>query len=1564
MIAIPTREKDAMSGTDAGVPSAYLLRVVDGPDQGRQISLRSTAVVGRGDVDLVLTDPHVSRSHAQVSAHNGQVLLSDLRSSRGTWVGDIRIDGSRPLRPGDTFTVHPDTIMLLTEEEPQPQVLGPALQLVVREPGRPPRRHPLDGRPLRIGRDPQHCDIALAADGTVSAVHCEISPRAGQLVVVDLGSARGTCLNDEPVEEPTPLGVGDALTVGRTEITVVSSAGTPAISPPPLQLIVQEEGAPRPWAVTITAAPGSTVADVTRALVGYLGLAAPSSARSDGDRSDSDGRRWCLYRQRGAHLLTAAAPWAEADLCRGDAVVLGPVTGTRPPAPRSAAGSERTPARWRVLRRALPGATAPVTPHPVETPPAPEPVTWRGRGIVWQIAGGLGMVGVGIGMAFVNPAFLLLALLGGVATLWGIVAGLFGERSRGKRALLTFRTRLAELDAELTAVRAHQAERLHQTMPPVERCAGWPARGARALWQRRPGDPDFLALRLGSGTRPALLAVDSFALRSTSPLAAEVTALLDRHRELIGAPVSTPPGLSGVLGVTGEAAPATAAARSLVVQATALHSPAVLPLAVLATDDTESWTRWLPHVEGPDGPRAAYTAADVDDLATRLLPLLTPDKYGSLAASPRMLLLVDAGAAARPPVRALLDAATAGTALAVVLGPRERLPSTTAILVDCRGDRARLLGAAGSSEPFTLEGLDVHRAAAFAQQLAPWTDAEQSGPDAKRTVAPGTGLLALLGIGDPSRVDPDEHWTVEPPVPFGTPVGVTDAGDVLELSLMDGPHGLIAGTTGSGKSEFLQSFLAGLAATHSPERITFFLVDFKGGATFTELARLPHVVGMVTNLAGALAERAVTSLKAELTRRQTVLAAARVKEFPDYRADPAAGRPPLPRLLLVIDEFAMLAAELPDVMDRFVDIATVGRSLGVHMLLATQSPSGVVSGKVEANTNLRICLRVALAQESIDVLGRKDAADIPRGKPGRGFLRFGGETELTGFQTARIAGPWRRTASGAAPVQVAPFADARPSVARTGRDPVAAESGRTELDVLTDTLAEQAIARGMSAPRALWLPPLPEVLTPAALEPLPARDAGRSRGADLRIRLGLSDEPEQVAQPLLTVDLGADGHLLVVGAYGTGKTSTLRHVAVELAGRIGPDRLHLYGIDAGDDSLSPLLALPQTADVVGAQDLERLLPLFSRLEKVVAERRADAGAGVERPSIVLFLDDVAAFRETSDAFQYGVLLDRLVSLLRSGPSVDVHVVLSAAQRTDLPSSIFNLFARKVLLRQTDPLDYDLIGVPPSARPAAAAPGRSMVSGPPPREVQVAFTDRAAVEALAGVADADQRPARIPRLPRELPLADLLPQANPDGFVLGRGGPEALPVVHDTERDGPNLMVAGGERSGRSTTLLTAAAALRATRPDLPVTVLAPRRSPVRALGDEDGVTLATTPEQAQLALNDLTMRPPGAALLLVDDLEALGDAVLLALEPVLRGARESGLIAVVAGRSADLARSFDPATRYLRSLRSTLLLMPRPEDGELIGTHIPPATGAIVPGRGLLYSGTGEPVRLQVARPD
>jgi DNA segregation ATPase FtsK/SpoIIIE, S-DNA-T family len=1551
-----------MTGTAAD-GAGWVLRVVDGPDQGRQVAVRGPVVIGRTDADLVLTDPHVSRAHAEVRPSGPGLAVRDLGSRRGIWIGPTQIDRERPLHAGDTFRIEPDTLMVLADVPPSPEEPNAQdLLLVIREPGRPGRQVRLPLGPVRFGRS-SRADVVLE-DVTVSGLHSEITPRAGQLVLRDLGSAHGTCLNDVPFEGEVPLHPGDVVTIGRSEVRLTSSDGAAGDAPPPLDLRLREEGGTRAWAVTVAAAGGSTVADVAAALAAYLGLLPRTG-------SNAPQRHWCLYRERGARLLDPAGRWAEAPLRRGDVLVLGPLA--EPPAPDrqfSGRGPGR-PAAWRVPRRGLPGSAVVVQPHPVQPPPVPEPVTWRGKGVLWQILGGLGMVGVGVGMAFVNPAFIVLAVLGGLATLWGIGVGLLGERSRAKRAVTDYRARLATLDAELTAVRADQTERLHVAAPPVEACATWPAAGHRLLWRRRTADADFLALRLGRGTRATLLSVDSFSMRSTSPLAAELTAVLDRHRLLADVPVTTPPAAGGVLGVTGESGPAAAMARALLVQAAALHSPTALPVAVLATDDAEAWTRWLPHVEDDEGPRAAFTGADADALAGRLTAVLTPEGHGARREPPRMLLFVDAVAAARPPVRALLEVvAQNATALAVVLGARERLPATTSVLVDCRGALARLLGPGVDGTPFTAEGLSAERAAAFARDLAPYTDADAAAAhEGTRILPQDTGLLELLGVGDPASADPGRLWSKAPPVPLGSPVGVTPQGTALALSFdKHGPHGLLAGMTGSGKSVFLQTFLAGIAATHSPESVNFFLADFKGGAAFEDLAGLPHVVGMVTNLGGGLAERAITSLSAELVRRQTLFKTARVSEFREYRPDPARGLEPLPRLLVVIDEFAMLKEELGDeVTDQFFRIAMIGRSLGVHMLLAMQSPSGVVKGPIVNNIGFQVCLRVANRTESDALLGRGDAAEIPESAPGRGYLRLGGASELTGFQTAQVTAPVRSASGGGpwGPVSVRPFADVRPAVSGPAQQPTA-DAGRAGLPALTQTLADRAAALGIPAPRPLWLPPLPQVLLPGDLDPLPdAPPVGRrSDRPDLRVRLGRADRPEEVAQPVLGVDLGTDGHLLVVGAYGAGKTSTLRHLAADLASRLGPDRLHLYAVDAGDGSLAPLEVLPQTAAVVGADDLERLLALFARLEGVVARRRAAVDTPADEPAVVLLLDDVAAFRETADGFQYGVLMDRLISLVRSGPAADVHVVLSAAQRTDLPSAVFNLFARKVLLRQTDPLDYDMVGVPSSRRPTAPAPGRAMVSGPPPMEAQVGWTDAPALEAIAAATPDRPGPRPVRRLPTEVlrSAAEVRPPAG--GFLLGVGGAEVAPVVVDPERDGPVLTVAGSERSGRSTVLLTAAAGWRATDPGLPLTVLALRRSPVHALADLTGVTVARTPDEAAGALSALAARPSGTSGgLLVDDLESVGDAVLMALEPVLRSAGESGLVAVVAGRSTDLARSYDPASRYLRSLRTTLLLVPRSEDGELVGGRIPPAIGPQVPGRGLFYSRSGEPQRVQIALP-
>ena len=297
------------------------------------------------------------------------------------------------------------------------------------------------------------------------------------------------------------------------------------------------------------------------------------------------------------------------------------------------------------------------------------------------------------------------------------------------------------------------------------------------------------------------------------------------------------------------------------------------------------------------------------------------------------------------------------------------------------------------------------------------------------------------------------------------PVGVGIDGPV-ELDLVaDGPHALVGGTTGSGKSEFLRSFIVGLAARVSPEHLVFVLIDYKGGSAFDECSRLPHCVGLVTDLDPHLSERALTSLEAELEHRERVLREHLTPDLPSYLAEGSPGGP-LPRLVVVIDEFATLATDLPEFMGALLGIAQRGRSLGVHLVLATQRPSGAVNANIKANTNIRIALRVQDPADSIDVIDRPDAAAILRSTPGRAFFRLGpGEVVVAQTPLSTLAPP----AAGRAALSIGPFAFGQDATLTTC---VNAPDAANDLTTLVEGCRGAFSASGIAPPRRPWLPML------------------------------------------------------------------------------------------------------------------------------------------------------------------------------------------------------------------------------------------------------------------------------------------------------------------------------------------------------------------------------------------------------------------------------------------------------------------------------------------------------------
>ena len=499
---------------------------------------------------------------------------------------------------------------------------------------------------------------------------------------------------------------------------------------------------------------------------------------------------------------------------------------------------------------------------------------------------------------------------------------------------------------------------------------------SRMLWERRGSDDDFLRLAVGTG-------------------AACWSAVVDEGDAgaLCGVPVVV--GLAGRrLGLAGPRPSVAAAVRGLLVQAAAHHGPADLRIAVVTTPEHAAdweWLKWLPHVGEPS--LLAINDGGLEDLCRHLRNDLD------------LLLLIDhdlaetaSGAGASRTLDAAGSAAGRRLSAIAIADETSRLPAwcTTSLAVLPDGANASLQGEGADRwvGPVRLAGLPLHTAERCARALASLSDPASSDGGLPEHVV----LDELFGRPVDSPSDIERRWRSHPTTSLRVPIGRTESGPFMFDLVADGPHALIGGTTGSGKSELLRTLIAGMAATVDPEHLQLVLLDFKGGSAFAPFADLPHTAGLVTDLDGTLARRALRALRAELRRREQVLKTVGATDLAAYYSEGHDREEPFPRLVVMVDEFATMAAELPDFVDSLVGIAQRGRSLGVHLVLATQRPHGAVNENVRANTSARLSLRVQDAADSRDVIGVDAAAGISRHRPGRGFCRLGhGEPGLAGL---------------------------------------------------------------------------------------------------------------------------------------------------------------------------------------------------------------------------------------------------------------------------------------------------------------------------------------------------------------------------------------------------------------------------------------------------------------------------------------------------------------------------------------------------------------------------------------
>ncbi|MHB1924805.1 MAG: type VII secretion protein EccCb [Acidimicrobiales bacterium] len=1123
-------------------------------------------------------------------------------------------------------------------------------------------------------------------------------------------------------------------------------------------------------------------------------------------------------------------------------------------------------------------------------------------GLLFPAIGLLSMVG----LAVMGRSVAYLAVAGGVALL-SVGAGLGAQRAAARRGRARheavrqrYREHLARLEAEAASAAALQRAGLNGIFPHPESLSDFltPESG---LWERRPGDSDFGTVRLGLGVVPALRpvrpAVDQSPESDPDPGLSELAdSLVARTAGLPAAPVVIP--LTGFrrVAVVGPAEQTRALVRGWVAALAVFHAPGDLHVDAGPSGADWAWVAQLPHARPVAEEAVRGHRVQVDDGGPRT---------GSAAT---VISLIGPATGIPEDCEAVVEVHSDGTATYLESGPGGRLET---------GVRA--------------DGLSLTSARALAQGLAPRRlhQAERA-PVAVR-------LSSLLGGARP--LDCGDLEAGSHPRLLQAVIGTEANGHRLTFSLAEaaaggsGPHGILVGATGSGKSELLRTVTLSLAKVHSPGLLNLVLMDFKGGAAFSGLAELPHVAGLVTNLAedGGRIERARDALRAEVERRQEVLRAAGAESIRDLH-DRAAGS--LPYLVVVVDEFGELLASCPEFIDTFTTIASVGRSLGIHLLLATQRLDEGRIRRLEPHLRYRIALRTNTAQESRSVLDSPAAFELPS-TPGGGWFRV--DDRSVRFRAA-VVGP--------------------------------------ELPALV-----QSAAAGADRARPVWLDPLPESLVLEDLlgigpgrRPAPAPKLGE-------IPLGLVDVPRRQSQvPLIYDWRGAGGNLAIAGAPRSGKSHLLQTLAVALtAGRL-VDQVHIYGLDPGAGGLTALAELPHVGAVVGSGDPAGASRLLRHLEGVIearAGRHPSASDGGE-PEVFLLVDDVGQLRQTMPELEV-----RMTAIANGGLRHGVHVVITANRWMDVRPQLLDAFGTRLELRLGDASD-SMVGRRRALELPADVPGRGLT-----REghvFQAARTEGLAEFIRRAKAAAGQ--VRAPALSHLPPVVPAPASPAPgSAFGLGRSEFRAEPVELDLTAPGAHLLVYGDSGSGRSGVLARVVGHLsRVERPGEDQRPLIHLVDPTRGLA---GLARAVRPESyavsaaaaGRLAVElaaTLILRLPADELdepgsvragpehfLIIDDYERLlqnGSGPFGPLVDLIGWSADIGFHVVLARRVGGAARSaFEPFTQRLREAEPIgLVLSGSADEGPLLSGI---TAGRWSPGRGTLVRPGAAPVVLQCYLP-
>ncbi|HCT91647.1 MAG TPA: type VII secretion protein EssC, partial [Lachnospiraceae bacterium] len=882
------------------------------------------------------------------------------------------------------------------------------------------------------------------------------------------------------------------------------------------------------------------------------------------------------------------------------------------------------------------------------------------------------------------------------------------------------------------------AKLLESMYPSTEACLAYDGT-AGELWNRNRSHEDFLRHRLGTGDIPfqAPIVVEKKKFKLYQDELAEKPALIkENYEKLFQAPVTVDLAEHGLIGLAGKGAREDAVhiARILSAQIAANNCYTDVKLGYIYDGSTsaerEAWSfaKWLPHVWSEDR-KYRFLASNREEAGDVFYELARIFRERTEAAK-------EAGAEKTVPMPyyvifisdpSMLEGelfskyvsendGRFGLTTVLLAASRMDLPNSCEYIIENEGGLKGICNAADGQDRRTALAFDVlngKKLTDFSRRLSSFrvTEMESGGE-----IPSGLTFFDMFGIHRPQELPVKELWAKNRIYEnIRGVIGQKAGGAPCYLDVHEkyhGPHGLVAGTTGSGKSETLQTYMLSLAVNYSPDDIGFFIIDYKGGGMAHLFDGLPHMIGQISNLSGNQVKRAMVSIKSENRRRQRVFNENGVNNINAYTRlykNGEAARP-VPHLFIIIDEFAELKREEPDFMKELISVAQVGRSLGVHLILATQKPNGTVDDNIWSNSKFRLCLRVQDKQDSNDMLHKPDAAYITQA--GRCYLQVGNDEIYELFQSGYSGAAYHEDAAdegtdAAKLLSLNGRVELTGNMIRAARKQKARKASQkhakevSQLEAVKDYLAQVAAECHYDCGHQLWMPVLPKELGLDSFDEFTA-DSFTHNGFwqdrkewSLNIVAGKMDDPANQNQMPLVVDFAADGHIAICGGIVSGKSTLMQTMAYALIQKYTPEEIHIYGLDFSGRLLSAFEDAPQVGGIMYESDTDKISKFFHMLERILEERKSlfrggnysqyVRANGVIVPAILLFVDNYAAFREKTDE-DYE---DIMIRLAKEGVNHGIFLIVSGMGygMNDISSRVGENIGRALCLALQDRYEY-------------------------------------------------------------------------------------------------------------------------------------------------------------------------------------------------------------------------------------------------------------------------------------